>query len=58
MANTIQRNEIRVNNLGIIDKDVVASLGNGDVCASLCRECGSVRQRREVAEEIGNDVTG
>lgn len=58
MANAILRNEIRVDNLGIIDEGVAAFLGNSDVSASLCRECGSVRQRWEVAEEIRDDVTG
>lgn len=58
MADAILHDQIGSNNLGIVDEEIVSCSSHGNVSASLCRECSSVRQGWQIAEEIRDDVTG
>ena len=58
MGNSVGQDLIRSNYFGVIDKIVIPLHGDGNVGSSLSRMYSTVLQRRQVANEIGNDMPG
>ena len=56
MCNAILQDQVRSQDLGIVDEDIVALDSHCDSGARLRQQLGAIRKRRDVADEIGHHV--